>query len=408
MANLHKMDQHQDDGPQSSAPIPTMHHPKTTQLSVLLVHASAELYGSDRACLTIASAAVAAGLDTHVVVPREGPLVMQLEAAGAHIHVLDPLILRRADLRGLQALRTIAGWPSTILALRRLSRQFRFDLVHSNCAPTIGGALLAHWWNVPHVWHVHEIFEDQRAARIVFERLLVHADVVITASQSILDQFQSSTLRDRCQVIYTGGEIPAEIISKYPLNGSPAELICVGRLNHWKGQNFLIHAVSILRDRGIDVTLKLVGDVFAAQHHFRRQLEELVTNLQLTASVSFLGERRDALQLMANADVVVVPSSLPEPFGIVVIEAMALGRPVIATNAGGPSEIITHGHDGLLVTPRNATALADAIDQLIHNPDNARSLGSNAKLTANRFTPKTLADHVLGIYSKLLGANNSK
>ena len=152
----------------------------------------------------------------------------------------------------------------------------------------------------------------------------------------------------------------------------------------------------------MDINLKLVGEVFASQNHFRQQLEELVTTLELTASVSFLGERRDALQLMANADIVVVPSSQPEPFGIVLIEAMALGRPVVATDAGGPREIVTTGHDGLLVTPGNATALADAIGQLVEDPDNARRLGSNARLTAKKFTPRTLADHALSIYDELL------
>ncbi|HEY5194057.1 MAG TPA: glycosyltransferase family 4 protein [Solirubrobacteraceae bacterium] len=385
-----------------SVSVATKHHSNSRRPSVLLVHASAELYGSDRACLTMASAAVTAGLDTHVIVPTVGPLVARLETAGADVHILDPLILRRSELHGLRALGTIARWPATVLALRRLSRQFRFDLVHSNCAPTIGGAFLAHWWDVPHVWHVHEIFEDQRIARVVFERLLTHADVVVAASRSISDQFQSDALRDRCRVVYTGGEVPPEIVCAHPLNGSPVELICVGRLNHWKGQDFLIHAVDILRGRGMDINLKLVGEVFASQNHFRQQLEELVTTLELTASVSFLGERRDALQLMANADIVVVPSSQPEPFGIVLIEAMALGRPVVATDAGGPREIVTTGHDGLLVTPGNATALADAIGQLVEDPDNARRLGSNARLTAKKFTPRTLADHALSIYDELL------
>lgn len=371
--------------------------------SVLIVHSSAELYGADRACLTVASATIAAGLNAHVVVPEAGPLLPLLEAAGATVHILDPLILRRAELRGFRAVRTIALWPITVLRLRRFARQFRFDLVHSNCAPTVGGALLSRWWRVPHVWHVHEIFEDHRATRIVFEWLLSHADVVLAASGAVKNQFRSPSLKARCRVAYTGAEVPSDIVGVTPLDRSPAQLVCVGRLNQWKGQDVLIQAVGLLRNRAVDVRLKLVGDVFASEHHFREQLRELVVGLGLDGIVAFLGERRDALQLIAEADIVIVPSAQPEPFGIVVVEAMAFGRPIVATDAGGPREIITSGHDGILVPPRDAVALADAIDTLIHNSAEARRLGANAQLTATRFRPDGMAERVLETYRELLG-----
>lgn len=380
-------------------------HYESAHPSVLLVHSSAELYGSDRACLTVATAAVSAGFDTHVILPSNGSLEPLLEDAGATVHILDPLILRRAELRGFRAVRTVVLWPATVLGLRRFSRRFRFDLVHSNCAPTVGGALLAHWWDVPHVWHVHEIFENQRTARVVFERLLSHADVILAASNAVSNQFRSPSVRARCRVAYTGAEVPDDIVTVSPLDRSPAELVCVGRLNGSKGQDFLIQAISLLRNRGVDVRLKLVGDVFASENHFREQLEELVARLSLNDFVSFMGERRDALQLIASADIVVVPSAHPEAFGIVVVEAMALGRPVVATNVGGPSEIVTAGHDGLLVAPRDAAALAVAISSLIDNPAEARRLGKNSQLTAERFRPAGLADRVLETYRDLLGVN---
>ena len=375
---------------------------RPAETRILLVHASAELYGSDRACLTVASAAVGAGFQTHVMVPAEGPLVPLLRAAGAFVHLVDPLILRRAELSGVRTIRTVAGWPRRVLRLRRFSRRFRFDVVHSNCAPTIGGALSARWWGVPHIWHVHEIFEDERAARIVFERLLATADVVLVASAAVSKQFRSQALRARSRVAYTGADVPSEIMSTLPLGRVPTQLLCVGRLNERKGQAVLIRAVGLLRNRGLDVRLRLVGDVYASEHHFRIQLQQLVSTLDLVEFVCFMGERRDALQLIAEADVVVVPSAQPEAFGIVVVEAMALGRPVVASDAGGPRELITPGHDGLLVAPRNVEALADAIAGLIDNPLEARRLGGNARVTAKRFSSAELADRVLDVYRELL------
>lgn len=370
--------------------------------SVLLVHASAELYGSDRACLTMASGAVAAGLDTHVLVPVGGPLVARLREAGATVHILDTFVLRRAELRGRGALPVVTGWPRAVRDLHRFSARRRFDLVHSNCAPTVGGALLARWWGVPHVWHVHEIFGDNGPTRFVFERLLAHADVVIAVSGAVAAQFCSPAVTARTRIVYTGGDVPDGIEGVTPLARSPVELICVGRLNRWKGQEFLIQAAALLRSRGLDVRLTLVGDVFGSEHHFREQLADLAAGLELGPFVSFLGERRDAAQLMANADIVVVPSAQPEPFGIVVVEAMALGRPIVASDAGGPREMITSGHDGLLVRPRDPGAMADAIARLIDDPTRARQLGAQAKLTARRFSTAAMAERVIETYRELL------
>ena len=191
-------------------------------------------------------------------------------------------------------------------------------------------------------------------------------------------------------------------MTSIPLATNRVELICVGRFNQWKGQEYLIRAIGLLRDRGIIVTLSLVGDVYANEVHFRQQLVSLIEALDLKDTIHLLGERRDAHDLMAQADIVVVPSALAEPFGIVVVEAMALGRPLIATDAGGPSEIVTSGHDGLLVHLRDAPALAEAISRLMIDPAMARELGINAKKTAQRFTYTALADTVVASYDRLL------
>ena len=370
--------------------------------SVLLVHASAELYGSDRACLTCASAAAAAGFDAHVLLPVNGPLRPVLEAHGVTVHVRDSLVLRRADLRGGRAARTIMRWPLALWGLWRFSRRRRFALVHSNCMPTLGGAVLARWWRVPHIWHVHEIVRDERLTRLLFERMLSRADVVLAASQAIRDQFRLPRLRGRCRVAYTGGDADGVVAGTPPLCGGGVELTCVGRLSDRKGQKVLVEAVYQLRAAGRDVRLKLVGDVFREEHHFREGLERRISELGLQRWVSLLGERTDALELMAAADIVVVPSLQPEPFGIVVIEAMALGRPVVASDDGGPREIVTPGHDGLLVEPGDAVGLARAIGQLIDDPVTAGRMGQNGRRTAQRFRPERLAERTLEIYGELL------
>lgn len=371
---------------------------------ILIVHASAELYGSDRACVTVARAAVSDGLDTTVLIPVEGPLRTVLESVGARVHVLDTLVLRMAELRGMRVASTVLTWPRAIVELRRFASRHRFALVHSNCAPTLGGALLARWWNVPHVWHVHELVRDKPVMRLVFEQFLRAADVVLASSVSIREQFKSPSIRSRCVVAYTGGEVPRTIRPSVPLARAYINLICVGRLSERKGQHLLIQAVSVLRQNGYDIRLTLVGEVFGSEYRHRDQLERLSSRLQLDDVVSFLGERTDAVKMIASADILVMPSIRPEAFGIVVIEGMALGRPVIASDTGGPGEIITNGYDGVLVAPNEVGELVDAIQMLVDEPEWARELAERGKHTAAQFSPDALAMTTLTVYRRLLSA----
>lgn len=349
-------------------------------------------------------ACVERGFDTKVIVPFDGPLVPLLEKAGAKVHILDSLVLRRADIRRLGLVRLFMKWAIATFKLGQFAHRNKFSLVHSNCMPTLGGILLAKIAGVPHVWHIHEIFDDNWLARQVFERLLARSDAIIAASQSVSDQLRSSTLKRRVRIAYTGAEVPSDLSSVVPLRRRVPEVICVGRLNQWKGQDCLLRAVYLLREESVECRLVFVGGVFAQEMHFQSRLERLVTELDMQSRVALLGERTDALQLMANADIVVVPSTKPEPFGMVVIEAMKLGRPVVASDAGGPSEIIKPWEDGLLFACGDVDELAARIRWLIENPETAKQLGDEARRTAQRFSPAAMTEQILDVYGNLLAA----
>lgn len=376
------------------AALPTQHP------AVLLVLASAELYGSDRAALEIASAVRNEGLPLGVIVPSDGPLVDELVRITADVHVLDPLVLRRADFRGARAPATVSRCTHGLLRLRRFARLHRFDLVHTNCSTPQGGALLARWWNVPHLWQVHEIFGDA-LTRSVFGRLLRRADMLIGASEAVAAQFKDPELRSRFRVAYTGARV-ARVAESVPLASGEPLIACVGRLSPGKGQEILVDAIALLRQRGVPSRALLVGDVYGHESRFRRRLESRIAHYGLEDFISLVGERRDALELMAQSDIVAIPSVHPESFGMVVIEAMALGRPVVAADAGGPSEIITDSVDGLLVPAGDARALAAALERLVRDPVAARFMGETARVTACRFSPDTMTAAVLAAYRDLM------
>jgi glycosyltransferase involved in cell wall biosynthesis len=127
-------------------------------------------------------------------------------------------------------------------------------------------------------------------------------------------------------------------------------------------------------------------------------IQQQIQLASLERNVQLLGFRNDVPSLMAAADVFVLPS-LVESFGLVIVEAMALGRPVIATSAGGPLEIVVHEETGLLVPPANPQALAQAILRLLANPAQARQMGAAGQARARqRYTAERMAKETLAVY----------
>jgi len=174
----------------------------------------------------------------------------------------------------------------------------------------------------------------------------------------------------------------------------------VGRLTPWKGQHVLLEAMARAFPDGPEQAW-LVGDAMFGETGYADRLRGLVTSLGLTGRVELRGFRQDVWPELAAVDVVVHASITPEPFGQVVIEGMAAGRPVVAANAGGPAEIVTDGVDGLLVPPDDVDALAAALRRLRDDGGLRDRLAAAGVATAARYTPAHTAERVLGVYRRL-------
>lgn len=172
----------------------------------------------------------------------------------------------------------------------------------------------------------------------------------------------------------------------------------IGRLIGWKGQRVLLQAVPIVLRKFPRAQFVLVGD-----GPDRIALERFAAELGIGNQVRFPGMVADVRPLLAAADIIVLPSISPEPFGRTVIEAMAMEKPVIATAMGGPAEIITPLVDGLLVKPDDPALLAEKIISLAENRDAARELGRRARKTvAARFDARRTVREVEGIYERAM------
>ncbi|HEY5021262.1 MAG TPA: glycosyltransferase family 4 protein [Gemmatimonadaceae bacterium] len=197
--------------------------------------------------------------------------------------------------------------------------------------------------------------------------------------------------------------LPAEVRSELGVPANTMLVAMVGNLRPWKGQHVAIEALALLTaPERAAVQLLLIGGSAAADAGYLRELLDRVERKGLNAQVRFLGHRSDAPDLMAAADVVLHASTEAEPFGLVLVEGMALGRPIIASSTGGPAEILDP-ETSLTFSPERPQELARHISHLLSTPDQRRELGEAGKTRARKFEIATTVRATTQIYDQLLG-----
>ncbi|MDX6659523.1 MAG: hypothetical protein QOJ55_345 [Solirubrobacteraceae bacterium] len=378
--------------------------------TVLYAHSSAGRYGADRQLALLVSNLDPERYRALVVLPEDGPLAADLRDAGAEVHVRPGLaVLRRALLHPAGVARVTARAAADARGLARLARARGARLVHTNTSVTLGGAAAARAARLPHVWHVREIYADFPRWWPAYRRLLLSADAVPCLSEATRAQFGDAP---NALVIHEG--LPAEATARRPLARSAARValglpedaftcLVLGRLNSWKGQEVLARALAepALRERG---AIGLVaGDAWPGEERYERALGALRSELGLGDRLRLLGFRDDLDALYGAADVVCVPSTRPEPLGLVALEAAAAAKCVVASDAGGLPEIVRDGETGRLVAPGSAPALASALGELADEPDLRTRLGAAAAVDVRaRFSTARLLEHTQALYDDLL------
>ena len=367
-------------------------------VTILFVHQSAELYGSDKVLLELVRGLKNTRYRAIVAVPYHGPLVHELRAIGVETHVVPLAKVTRATL-SLKGLLTL---PRNLLkslgAINNLVGKRTIDLVHSNTLAVLSGAAWARLHKIPHLWHVHELIVSPTVVRKGFPFLLrLFADRVVCNSTMTKNWVLSeqACLADRTITIWNGVErnSPPKQTSAIDFrqrvlgaNGEDVIVVLVGRFNRLKGQSVLVDAATRLWNLGIrNVRYVMVGSPPPGQEHFLQRLEERVKRSPARENLMILEFMEDIWQVWDASDVAVVPSTEPESFGLVAIEAMAAQKPVIAAAHGGILDIVEDGVTGLLTTPGDSKALADALLTLIRDPNIRTRMGIAGQKRQRKF-----------------------
>ncbi len=369
-------------------------------MKVLLLTDSDAFAGTERHMLDLAQ-----GLrDEGVAVRLASPAVSPLAERAAQIGIRHIAIEKRG----------LVDW-SAAQSLCRLLKSGEIDLVHAHNGRTALSAAMAvqmagrgasvasqHFLEPGHLSHRGvKAFVFGQAHRWVDRKL----DHYIAVSEAILTAMQahSALKTDRVTVVPNGLGCPdparltptAEVRRTLGIAPNVPMIVCAARLEPEKDVASLIAAMGLLKKKNSRAVC-----VIAGHGSLREALDQQIAGLGLGETVRLLGFRSDVLSLINAADLFVLPS-LAEPFGLVLLEAMSLAKPVVATNSGGPTEIVRHGETGLLVPPGDSAALAESLARLTESPDLAGKMGQqgSARFT-ERFTAKRMARDTAAVYAK--------
>jgi glycosyltransferase involved in cell wall biosynthesis len=284
--------------------------------------------------------------------------------------------------------------PGTYPALRRVLDEKRADVVHMHgYGATTFGRLCAWQRGLPSILHEHANHGDTPWFQKAADRLLApHTDLAIAVSESTAEFTIRARLMppERTKVVYLGAPLdefardrtPDEIGAARQSLGIDASTIAVGtvtRLMPSKGNEYLVEAVPEIVRRHPAVRVFIVGE-----GELREPLEAQAKRLELGDRLVFAGFQRDVSEVLAAFDIVVFPS-LWEGTPLTAFEALASGKPIVATDADGLLDILTDRQDALVVPKRDAAALATAVCSLIEQPPLAASLAANARQTGARY-----------------------
>lgn len=327
-----------------------------------------------------------------------GPLKKEIQDLGYHIVIVG------------------FSWPFNPIAVFRFARRLRrdgIDILHCHLARSgVIGRIAARLARVPVIYTEHSMWGHHHPVTRVLNQLTLHWNVrVITVSEAVRQYVlgRSRIAPGRVITIPNGIDLSRLDVASLDDGGAvrnslqiPEGVVVigtVGNISRVKGHAYLVQALADLQRRGRAVHGVIVG----RDRGDLPSLRELINLLGLERAVTIAGFREDIPEVLRVFDVFVLPS-VQEGFGIALLEAMALQRPLVVSAVGGIREIVRHEVEGLVVPPANSRALADAIDMLLTRPEWARLLGERARQRVSaEFSLDRVAQRYQEAYAQVYG-----
>jgi glycosyltransferase involved in cell wall biosynthesis len=277
------------------------------------------------------------------------------------------------------------------------------------------GAFFAKRYRIKHIWHVHEIIKKPKIVSVIYPLLVRYFSIKVVfnskASKEVLCKGNKRLTRksiinlngmDRNAHIATNLEQKTIRKELFGAESDDIVIALVGRISKWKGQKLLLESFSMLNKKHQNLKLVFVGSAPPNQNYLVNELQSKIGALKLNDFCRIIPFQENIWKIWDSIDLAVVPSTEPEPFGLVALEAMLAKKPVIAANHGGLKEIVLDSETGYLFSPNNSEELKNVIEKLILNKENLKEFGINGYEKAiNDFSLQRHIEQFLEIYQSL-------
>lgn len=370
-------------------------------MRVVMVTPTAAPGGAERALAGLARHLGHRGFDVTVVSLARGPALEWFQGPSA-VTVIEAG-------RARQLVRTAV----TIRRLRRHIDQAAVVIGNQSKGHVYAGVAARRWparSSIPAIFWQHGVPQgdrlDRLAARVPAAAIVCSTDQAVRAQRAL-------TPEDR-EVVKIPPGIDVTAVRRAAGSGRGIRerlgwdrnrvVGIVGRLQPWKGQHVFLEAAARVAPLHPDARFAVVGGAVMGweEADYPASLEQLAAERGISDRVHFAGHQDDVYAWFDALDVV-VHASVDEPFGLVVLEAMALGKPVVAARSGGPIEIVEHERTGLLASPTDPTEIATEVGRLLADPDLAEQLGRRAVLRADQLSEERAADSWTALITRVAG-----
>jgi glycosyltransferase involved in cell wall biosynthesis len=348
---------------------------------VLFFDHSLVIGGAEKSLLDIVCRAQ--GFEPVLVTPSP-VMLSEFESAGIEcIFFPVPQVVLNRKRERLVSVSDMYNLPSLVVRLAKLLRRENASLIYTNTQKAhVIGVIAGRLAGIPSVSHFRDILPKSVLTRIWLCLLCLLASRVIAISRAVAAELPESR---KVVVIHNGidPELPISPRSastgRSTVSSTPQTVGYVGQIARWKGVQDFIEAAGQVAKQVPEVSFVIVGGPIFGDLEYLSELEKLIRDLGLETTVRLVGSKADALPYIRDLSILVHPSRAPEPFGRVLIEAAALGKPIIATNTGAIPEIVKDNETGILVPPANPSLIAEALMKLTNDPELARSMGDAGK-----------------------------
>ena len=358
--------------------------------NILFVSIANDMYGSSKVLLSLVLQMKQNSEDYHPIVclPLEdGPLKDIMKAEGIQIIEMPVVKLTRSMLKSLNFFGLFRDYFKAKKILKRELKGVEISCVQSNTLATMFGAFYGVFHKPKHIVHVHEIMDRPKIASFFFKTVLQLFSNHIVYNSIATEEFyngMSRKIEKKSTLILNGVDRNEAAISEEQKAEIRKDLFqakddqfligLIGRINRLKGHHLLLEAFQEISDKYPKAKLCFVGSTPPNQEFYLTNLQDEVENLGLAEKVSFVDFQDNVYAVLESLDLVIVPSTEPESFGLIVVEAMLSKRAVIGSDIGGISTIIDHNETGILFPPNDKLALATAISELMEDSEKKKNI----------------------------------